>query len=48
MGTIVSVMFLVPVANLIAPVIGTAMAIHLFDRSKQIPIRSSSPQTHRD
>lgn len=33
MGTTVSVMFLVPLVNLIAPVVGTAMAIHLFDRS---------------
>jgi CysZ protein len=32
MGTLVSVMFLLPFANLIAPVIGTAMAIHLFNR----------------
>jgi CysZ protein len=36
MGTTVSVMFLVPFVNLIAPVVGTAMAIHLFDRSKTI------------
>jgi CysZ protein len=32
-GTIVSVLFLVPFANLLAPVIGTAAAIHLFNRS---------------
>ena len=32
-GTIVSVLFLVPFANLIAPVLGTAAAIHLFNRS---------------
>jgi hypothetical protein len=29
----VSVLFLVPFANLLAPVIGTAAAIHLFNRS---------------
>ena len=34
MGTLVSVMFLVPFVNLLAPVVGTAMAIHLFDRSR--------------
>ncbi|MFN2474313.1 MAG: EI24 domain-containing protein, partial [Sphingomicrobium sp.] len=32
MGTIVSAMFLVPVLNLVAPVVGTAMAIHLYNR----------------
>ena len=32
MGTLVSVMFLLPFVNLIAPVVGTAMAIHLFNR----------------
>lgn len=32
-GTIVSVLFLVPFANLVAPVVGTAAAIHLFNRS---------------
>lgn len=32
-GTIVSILFLVPFANLIAPVVGTAAAIHLFNRS---------------
>lgn len=32
-GTIVSVLFLVPFANLVAPVLGTAAAIHLFNRS---------------
>lgn len=32
-GTIVSILFLVPFANLIAPVLGTAAAIHLFSRS---------------
>lgn len=41
MGTIVSVMFLVPFVNLIAPVVGTAVAIHLFNRSKAIPMCSS-------
>jgi CysZ protein len=35
MGTMVSVMFLVPFVNLVAPVVGTAMAIHLFDRSME-------------
>ena len=35
MGTLISVMFLVPFVNLIAPVVGTAMAIHLFARSVQ-------------
>ena len=32
-GTLVSVLFLVPLANLLAPVVGTAAAIHLFNRS---------------
>lgn len=32
-GTIVSILFLVPFLNLIAPVVGTAAAIHLFNRS---------------
>lgn len=32
-GTLVSVLFLVPFANLVAPVLGTAAAIHLFNRS---------------
>ena len=32
-GTVVSVLFLVPFANLLAPVVGTAAAIHLFNRS---------------
>lgn len=32
-GTIVSILFLVPFANLLAPVFGTAAAIHLFNRS---------------
>lgn len=31
-GTLVSVMFLLPFINLVAPVVGTAMAIHLFHR----------------
>jgi len=32
-GTIVSLLFLIPLANLVAPVLGTAAAIHLFNRS---------------
>jgi len=32
-GTVVSILFLVPFLNLIAPVVGTAAAIHLFNRS---------------
>lgn len=32
-GTIVSILFLVPFLNLIAPIVGTAAAIHLFNRS---------------
>ena len=32
-GTIVSVLFLIPFANLVAPIIGTAAGIHLFNRS---------------
>jgi CysZ protein len=32
-GTMVSLLFLVPFANLVAPVIGTAATIHLFNRS---------------
>jgi CysZ protein len=41
MGTMVSIMFLVPFVNQIAPVVGTAMAIHLFDRSMTIPMPTS-------
>ena len=48
MGTMVSVMFLIPFVNLIAPVVGTAMAIHLFNRSKQIAVRSSRPARQGD
>jgi CysZ protein len=44
MGTMVSVMFLVPFVNLIAPVVGTAMAIHLFDRSLTIQTPASSAE----
>lgn len=32
-GLVISVLFLVPFANLLAPVIGTAAGIHLFNRS---------------
>jgi uncharacterized protein involved in cysteine biosynthesis len=32
-GTAVSVLFLIPFANLVAPIIGTAAGIHLFNRS---------------
>jgi uncharacterized protein involved in cysteine biosynthesis len=32
-GLAVSVLFLIPLANLIAPVIGTAAGIHLFNGS---------------
>jgi uncharacterized protein involved in cysteine biosynthesis len=32
-GVVVSALFLVPVANLLAPVIGTAAGVHLFNRS---------------
>ena len=32
-GTVVSVLFLIPFANLVAPIIGTAAGIHLFNRS---------------
>jgi hypothetical protein len=32
-GTIVSILFLVPFLNLVAPIVGTAAAIHLFNRS---------------
>ena len=32
-GTTVSVLFLIPFANLVAPIIGTAAGIHLFNRS---------------
>jgi uncharacterized protein involved in cysteine biosynthesis len=32
-GTLVSVLFLVPFANLVAPIVGTAAGIHLFNRS---------------
>lgn len=32
-GTLASVLFLVPFANLFAPVLGTAAAIHLFNRT---------------
>jgi uncharacterized protein involved in cysteine biosynthesis len=33
LGVLVSVLFLVPVVNLIAPVVGVAAGIHLFNRS---------------
>jgi CysZ protein len=32
-GTVTSILFLVPFANLLAPIIGTAAGIHLFNRS---------------
>ncbi|MEO7787456.1 MAG: EI24 domain-containing protein [Sphingomicrobium sp.] len=32
LGTIVSILFLVPFANLLAPILGAAMAIHLYNR----------------
>lgn len=32
-GVVVSILFLVPFANLVAPVLGTAAGIHLFNRS---------------
>ncbi len=32
LGTLVSAMFLVPFVNLIAPIVGAAMAIHLYNR----------------
>jgi CysZ protein len=32
-GVVVSALFLVPFANLLAPIVGTAAAIHLFNRS---------------
>jgi uncharacterized protein involved in cysteine biosynthesis len=32
-GTLVSVLFLVPFANLVAPIVGTAAAVHLFNRT---------------
>jgi len=32
LGTIVSVLFLVPFVNLVAPILGAAMAIHLYNR----------------
>lgn len=40
-GTLVSGLFLVPLANILAPVIGTAAGIHLFNRSFWKP-RSSA------
>jgi CysZ protein len=40
LGTIVSVLFLIPFANFVAPVLGVSAAIHLFNRS--------SPATRRD
>lgn len=44
LGTVVSVLFLVPFANFIAPVIGVAAGIHLFNRSfPAISNRSTSP-----
>ena len=36
-GTLASVLFLVPFANLAAPVIGTAAGIHLFNHSFRKP-----------
>lgn len=37
MGCLVSLLFLVPFANLVAPVIGVAMAVHLFQRGRARP-----------
>jgi hypothetical protein len=49
-GTLVSVLFLVPFANLLAPVVGTAAAIHLFNRSyratdgtREVPVPRTTP-----
>jgi uncharacterized protein involved in cysteine biosynthesis len=36
LGTVVSVLFLIPFVNLLAPVIGVAAGIHLFNRSFQL------------
>ena len=38
-GILVSMLFLVPIVNLVAPVIGTAAGIHLFNRSFWKPRR---------
>jgi CysZ protein len=46
-GTLVSVLFLVPLVNLIAPVVGTAAAIHLFNRSFSSTDRASSNSAPR-
>lgn len=44
LGTVVSVLFLIPFANFVAPVLGVAAAIHLFNRSfPATGARSPSP-----
>ena len=42
-GLVVSILFLVPFANLFAPVIGTAAGIHLFNTSFWGTSRSKGP-----
>jgi CysZ protein len=51
LGTVVSVLFLVPFANLLAPILGAAMAIHLYNRrggpgsgGDILPGRSGAPR----
>ena len=53
-GTLVSALFLVPFANLLAPIVGTAAAIHLFNRSyrptdgtRAMPAPSTAPTRKR-
>ena len=46
-GVVVSVLFLVPFANLIAPVIGTAAGIHLFNGSFWRADRNNGPLERR-
>lgn len=46
-GLVVSVLFLVPFANLIAPVVGTAAGIHLFNGSFWATSRNKGPVERR-
>lgn len=47
LGTLVSVLFLVPIVNFVAPVIGVSAAIHLFNRSVSTTGRDASSPTPR-
>ena len=44
MGVIVTGIFLLPVVNLLAPVLGAAMATHLFHRRTAEPVAGANPR----